>query len=250
MFAAIRLYSFQSRLNPISVFSYRFCTKSESRLAQFEHKIVGLSRDETRMLRLANEWRFQHLDNPTVLGHKDLTKCGLTVAAILALNPFNQPKLKPYLKDGDSAKGSLDELIKDLKDKEDRLFVFGATSCVFTRVLGGAYPPETRWFTGHGFVIQKVVTNHSPSYQLFQSYIDKYTLANFLSRDRSEYTFENFKSLYLKLITPLYSFPHNKEVPWTRKDCLNLEKITKVKMDLEGFTPEKAIFFFPSRTVS
>lgn len=198
------------------------------------------------MIELSNARSFQLLspDKVEILhdcNRADRTRCGMTAAAIIALNPFHQPHLKSYFDEDDF----LRNLITDLQNTEERLFYFETEECFFTR------NQTKRWFPGHSFVIQKIVTDRSPSFQLFQSYVNEYTLFDFLSKDRSEYTYENFDSLYQKVIKPLYSLPFEK-FPWDQQDCLTLGKITKVRMThLAGFTPESDSFFFhPFRTVA
>ncbi|CRX37512.1 hypothetical protein ELAC_0150 [Estrella lausannensis] len=152
--------------------------------------------------------------------------CGTTARAIVQGNLFGQSRYQKI----DSVK----KLFRSLKDAEEGTF--------FLNIYGSEFVNEenkTAVFQGHAFTVLKAIEDGKTGYLLAQSYVEEYSLKDFLlNADR--YYFD-FSSLKEKVLRPFFSIL-NKRGPWTKKECRDFSSITSIYSErLIGFGPDSKV---------
>ena len=125
---------------------------------------------------------------------------------------------------------SFEELENELTDAEEGTFLLEVAGTEFINNQG-----TSQRFQGHAFTIIKVIEGQETGYRVAQSYVDEYSLYDFLQRDEKHYF--NFATLKKEILQPLYSILQ-KEGPWTKQECEDYYSITSIY-------PEELIGFFP-----
>jgi hypothetical protein len=152
---------------------------------------------------------------------KNPKACGCTANAIMALNLFNHKYTHEL--------ASFEQLEEALQNEEPGTFEISMNAIKFMKPSG-----HKTAYMGHAFNIIKVVYEDKIGYRLVQSYVDKYTLKNFLSRDKE--VIVGFEDLKKRLLIPLRSVLYT-QGPWQMLQCVDYQKITSVAVPYQGWTP-------------
>lgn len=199
------------------------------------HKIYELAKNNDKILTLANDvccreyfpdWSidyflYKYIYN--VLPYNDSQACGCVALAIMGLNIFNQRYTK-YV-------SSIDSFQKKLKKQKENIFYIGVGDEYFKNENN-----VCKYFPGHAFVIIKYIENGNIKYALFQSYINHYTLSDFIAKHKNGIIFNDFEELNNNVIKPFQSIVVNKM--WNADNQTNYYNITGIStFDILKFSP-------------
>jgi hypothetical protein len=208
----------------------KFCSSLET-----NNKIHELAKNNDKILTLANDvccreyfpdWSinyflYKYIYN--VLPYNDSQACGCVALAIMGLNIFNQRYTKRV--------SSIDNLQKKLKKQKENIFYIGVGDEFFKNESN-----VCKYFPGHAFVIIKYIENKSIKYALFQSYINHYTLSDFIGKHKNGIIFNDFEELNNNVIKPFQSIVVNRV--WNTDNQINYYNITGIStFDILNFSP-------------
>lgn len=193
------------------------------RVFTIHNKLEQLAKNPTLMRSLATHHREYILKDKSPILPSDISRCDNTSYAILQANLFEHSYIKRF---------DLRELEEELQGPEESTFLVTIYGSPFTDKNG-----NTSIFQGHSFnLIKTIEKNEEPIFILAHSFVEKYTLAEFL--ERQEKYFYSFTSLKKEILIPLYSLL-NKKGPWTKNDCEDFFSLTSIYPDhLLGFFPD------------
>lgn len=166
--------------------------------------------------------------------------CAVTASGIMGLNLFQHKYLKNI--------HSIDDLEKELLNDDEGTFELDIEGSLFFTNPKGQI--DLVIAPGHTFNIIKVIENKKIHYRLVQSYIQKYSLQEFLSREGYLFDFESLKE---KVLTPLRTVVQKKGV-WGPDECEAYCKISSIySKEWIGRQPSngtESLSFFGRRTTN
>lgn len=196
----------------------------ENRFKKIDQRFIKLSDNPSQfnLLSLYSPFIFQTSNAP----FKKFA-CKPTATVLVLENIFGQSRYQKI----DTVK----KLLRALKDNEEGTFFLNIHGSNFINQKN-----EESVFEGHAFTLSKVIEKGQIGYLLAQSYVEKYSLKNFLSNTENRYFFDFFK-LKEKILRPYLSILFKKG-PWTKKECQAFSAITTIYSErLIGFYPNNKI---------
>lgn len=197
----------------------------EDRFKKIDKKLIKFSDDLIHFNLMANVYS-------TFLFHYDNTNlnqfaCKTTARAIVQENLFNQSRYQKI--------DTIKKLFRALKDNEEGTFILNIFGSEFIN-----QDNKTAVFQGHSFTLLKVIEEGQTGYLLAQSYVEKYSLKEFISN--ADRYFFDFSTLKEKILRPYLSILYKKG-SWTKRECQAFSAITSIYS-------EKLIGFYPDSEVS
>jgi hypothetical protein len=210
---------------------------NDKRLTEIYNKIYELARNNNKILTLANNvccgeylpnWSidyFLYKYYYNVLPYKNSQACGCVALAIMGLNFFDQIYIKNI--------HSFDILRKKLKNNKESTFLIGVGDQFFKIKTNNK---AIQYFPGHSFVIIKFRENKNTKYILFQSYINHYSLSDFIDRYKYGIIYNSFEELDVNIIKPFQYIIVNKI--WNIKNAKRFYNITGIETpELLNYSP-------------
>ncbi len=128
----------------------------------------------------------------------------------------------------------IQKLEEELQDNEEGTFLLHVLASDFVNKQGWKVP-----FQGHAFTVIKVIEDGKIGYRLAQSYVDRYSLKNFLEKNDTYY--DSFVTLKNEVLEPFYRVLKFKG-PWTMETCEDYKCLTGVSpVYLIGHHPDRAV---------
>lgn len=194
------------------------------RISYIQKDLIRLS-DNSRLFGLLT--RIHYLYFYGVRGRPQIEDCCCqdSVFAMIHLNLFNHKLYREI--------DNLKMFKHELQDNEEGAFT--------VRIPGALFFDEAmkdRVFQGHDFIIYKIIEGDSIAYMVAQSFVDEYSLKNFILENKMIYdSYEDLKIAVLDQVSSII----NKNGAWTDKENQAYFNLTSVSADrLIGFShPEE-----------
>lgn len=166
--------------------------------------------------------------------------CGCVANAIIQSNYFNHIYINTLV---------FEKLEEELKNDEPGIFKISLDSVLMKNRLGG-----TKEFPGHSFIIIKSNQkngNDDWNYQLYQSYVGKYSLKKFINENQEDFNFNTFLDLKKSILDAINTIINNKG-EFNFRVCNSYQQITNISISyLQGYYPDtqsKSLRWFIQRT--